>query len=69
MIDDMQERLLAEVETFLVKRKMSATEFGLSAVGTPNLVPRLRSGSNMKMETIRKVWKYLETEAQAGNGK
>ena len=65
---DAQDQLLAEVEAFLIKRKMSATEFGIAAVNSGHFVRNLRSGSNMKMETIRKVWKYLETEAGGGRG-
>lgn len=53
------QRLLAEIEAFLVETKMSAGSFGLRAVNNGKLVPRLRQGQRVSMETGEDVRGFM----------
>lgn len=57
---DAQAELLAEIEAFLVERRMAHTTFGLLAVKDGKLVARLRARANMTLGTITRVRAYLE---------
>lgn len=51
--------LLAEIESFLTERGMSAKAFGQLAVNDGKFVARLRSGENMTTDTITRVHRLL----------
>jgi hypothetical protein len=55
-------QLLRQIEGFLADRKMAETTFGRLAVNDGKFVGRLRSGSNMTIDTIIKVVSFIEAE-------
>lgn len=65
LVMDIQAELLAEIETFLRSRGISATKFGVLSVNDGKFVPRLRSGANMNVATIRRVRAFLMESADA----
>ena len=52
--------LLSEVEAFLKDSPLSATRFGLDAVGDRNFVHQLRAGRRCWPETVLKVRKFIQ---------
>jgi hypothetical protein len=60
-----RENLLADIETFLDRVKMSPTEFGRRCLGDPNLMPRLRRGSDVTLCTSDKIRAFMADYKQA----
>ena len=55
-----REKILKEIETFLAKSRMTATQFGILAVGRRNLLNQLRDGTGLNMETGAKVRRLMK---------
>ena len=53
------EKLLQEIEAFLVKTEMPATIFGVRAVGNIAFVHKLRKGKTVLFETAGKARKFM----------
>lgn len=62
MIDP--DKLLAEIEAFLIERGISASAFGVAAVHDAKLVKRLREGANMTTGVLRRARAHLDRERQ-----
>lgn len=60
--------LLADVEAFLAGTGMSATRFGLDAMGDPGFVHKLRGGREVKIATRKRVVGFMR-EWRAAKGK
>lgn len=58
-IDAVRSALLAEIEAYLDRERLSATAFGKLAVGDGKFVARLRSGENMTTAMIKKVQTFI----------
>ncbi len=56
------EQLLADIEAFLKKRKMFATDFGKLALGDPNLIADMRKGRSPSMKTADKVRDFMKAK-------
>ncbi len=54
-----QEKLLAEVEAFLVKHDMDHTRFGIEAFKDPSFVGTLRKGRRVRIDTADKVRAFM----------
>lgn len=51
--------LLHEIEAFLAKQGMSATNFGRLAVNDGKLVSRLRSSANVTLRTVDRARAFM----------
>jgi predicted transcriptional regulator len=51
--------LLQLVEATLIARGMTASQFGLEAVGDPNLVGDMRNGREPRWTTSERILKYI----------
>lgn len=56
-----QEQLLAEIEAFLLPRRMAETTFGRMAVNDGKFVARLRAGGNMTLATVERVRQFIKS--------
>lgn len=54
-----REALLAEIEDFLMTEKVSASEFGRSALNDTSLVMRLRAGADLRLSTADKLRTFM----------
>jgi hypothetical protein len=54
------QRLLAEIEEFLARTGMNATEFGLKAKGDGFIVGRLRNGKDVRSGTASELRRFME---------
>jgi hypothetical protein len=59
-----REKLLAEIEAFLVKTGMGATRFGVEAKGEGPLLNRLRAGGGVGIDTAKKIRDFMRTYKQ-----
>lgn len=57
--------LLAEVEEFLVRYGVTATGFGMQALGDPGFVHDLRGGREPRRATVARVRRYMAQQAEA----
>ncbi len=55
------EKLLAEIERFLTRTGMNATDFGHQAVGDVAFVHRLRAGKDTRLKTADRVRAFMES--------
>ena len=53
-------RLLTEIEAFMDRASMSATSFGVEAMGDRHLVRRLRQGGTVQQKTADKIRDFIE---------
>lgn len=53
--------LLDEIEAFLARTGMNATEFGLKAKGDGFIVGRLRQGKDVRTSTASELRSFMET--------
>jgi len=53
--------LLDEIEAFLTRTGMNATEFGLKAKGDGFIVGRLRQGKDVRTSTASELRQFMET--------
>lgn len=60
---DHHNRLLAEIEEFLTRRKMAESTFGRIAVNDGKFMSRLRLGKNMTVSTINQVREFIRTRS------
>ena len=51
--------LLAEIEAFLAKHKLSATRFGVLAAGDTKFVKTLREGRMPRETTVKNIRAYM----------
>ncbi len=51
--------LLAEIEAFLAKKKLSATRFGVLAAGDTKFVKTLRDGRLPRESTVKNIRAYM----------
>lgn len=51
--------LLAEIEAFLAKHKLSATRFGVLAAGDTKFVKTLREGRMPRESTVKNIRAYM----------
>lgn len=51
--------LLAECEAFLRESGMLASRFGRAACGNHKLIPRMRAGKTVHLDTAAKVRRYM----------
>ena len=56
------EAFRSEVESFLDRAKISATQFGKEAVGDPSFVPDLRGGRAPSLATVDKVFAFIRSK-------
>jgi hypothetical protein len=54
------QKLLEEIEAFLVRTGMNATEFGLKAKGDGFIVGRLRNGKDVRTGTASELRRFME---------
>lgn len=57
-----QAKLLAEIEAFLIRRRMAQSTFGRLAVNDGKFVGRLRNRENMTIQTMERAMDYLARE-------
>ena len=50
---------LEDIEAFLVKTGLPANRLGRQAVGTPNLIYRLREGKSCSIRTMDRVIEFM----------
>jgi hypothetical protein len=55
------QKLLDEIEAFLARTGMNATEFGLKAKGDGFIVGRLRQGKDVRTGTASALRRFMET--------
>jgi|JRYH01.1.fsa_nt_gb hypothetical protein len=55
------QKLLEEIEAFLTRTGMNATEFGLRAKGDGFVVGRLRQGKDVRSGTASELRRFMET--------
>lgn len=58
--------ILPDVEAFIAREGMSATAFGLSALGDPRLVHDLRDGRELRRKTRERIFSYLNSVRPEG---
>ena len=54
-----RERLLKEIEEFIIKHDIPASIFGREAINDTALVGRLRAGGDVQSRTIDRVRKFM----------
>jgi len=59
MIRDSSPPLVAAIEAYMRRTKMSPSRFGRSAVGDPNFVTALRDGRCPRAATVRRVLAFI----------
>ena len=52
--------LLDQIEAFCAERGVSATRFGLLTTNDGKLVPRLRAGKTVTLETAAKIKAFMD---------
>ena len=60
--------LQISVDAFLENTGMAPTTFGRRAVGDANLVARVRSGANLTLRTVQRVYDYISLESTQSPG-
>lgn len=55
------EKLLAEIEAFLTRTGMNATEFGIRSKRDRAIVFRLREGKDVRTATASELRRFMET--------
>ena len=64
-----REKLLAEIEAFLLRHSMAAARFGQLACGDMGFVLRMRRGRNVRLDTSDKVREFMRTyQSKKGRG-
>jgi hypothetical protein len=53
--------LLQFVEDALLTKGLTPTQFGLDAIGDPNLVRDLRNGRELRWKTAERVMQFIRT--------
>lgn len=56
-----RETLLAEIDAYLAETGVSASDFGVTCMGDPSFVGRLRAGRDVKASTIDKVRRWMKS--------
>ena len=56
------QEVIKEIDAFLADTGMAETYFGALAVKNPNLVSRLKAGSDMNSRTIDRVREFIVSE-------
>ena len=51
-----------KVEVFLARTRLSERKLGAFAVGDPSLIPRLRAGASMRLDTADALLTYMDEE-------
>lgn len=51
--------VLGDIARFLADAPMSETEFGLAALGDPNLIRQLRAGRDPRRGTVARIRNYI----------
>ena len=69
MVNDLQKKLLREIESFLSQTGMGASYFGKAAVGNSEVVHRLRKGGRVWPETAEKARKFISERTKASKEK
>jgi hypothetical protein len=54
------DKLLAEIEAYLVDHSMSATAFGAAILNDRHLLRRLRAGGSVTLDTADRIRAYME---------
>jgi hypothetical protein len=60
------QELLLDIEAFLAETGMGPTYFGKRACGNASLVPRLRDGKSVQLETAEKVRDFIASTPVKG---
>jgi hypothetical protein len=58
------EKLLCEIEAFLLRTHMGQTRFGVEAMGDRSLVTRLRSGKSVTLKSADRIRSYMRENAK-----
>lgn len=58
------DQLLARIDGFLAKHKMSESQFGIDALNDKNFVPQLRDGRDIRFGTAAKVIAFMDAHEQ-----
>lgn len=59
-MSDTRTSLLAEVEAYILRAKISATRFGILAINDGKLVKRLRERANLTLKTVERIQEFIE---------
>jgi len=65
-MNDARAQLLSDIEEFLRRNNMFATEFGRRVANNTALVTRLRSGLDVRLETADRIRKFMAQYTRAG---
>lgn len=63
------EKLLKEIEAFLIRTGMKASDFGHQAVGDVAFVYRLRSGKDTRLKTADRVRRFMTDQKASGKSR
>ena len=55
-----RDKFLQEIEAFLRKHEMNATQFGRLALNDTNFVHRVRGGADIRLSTVEKVRSFMD---------
>lgn len=59
------EQFVTDVEAFLTRSGMSATNFGREVVNDPNFMTDLRNGRDPKIGMVDRVYEFIRAKTQA----
>ena len=54
-----QQKLLAEIEAFIVRNDMTAAQFGREALRDTRFVDRLKEGANPRLDTAERLREFM----------
>lgn len=57
--------LMSEVESFLSRTAMAPSIFGRDAIGDPNLVRNLKAGRELRFRTAQRVRDFMASQVEA----
>jgi len=57
-----REQILSEIESFIRDTGMGEAYFGQVAVGNSKLLPRLREGRSIQIDTAERVRAFIQTK-------
>jgi hypothetical protein len=58
------EKLLCEIEAFLLRTQIGQTRFGVESMGDRSLVTRLRSGKSVTLKSADRIRAYMRANVK-----
>ena len=55
------EEIATEIDEFLSRTGMPPSAFGWGAIGDPNLVRHLKAGRELKIKTVLRIKKFIDS--------